>query len=103
MNYANQVGYSDVYPFEVVRRISEKCIELRAMSYERHPDWKPEIAAGGFAGHCVNNQSQQWIIKSDPHGGKIKIRLHKDGRWRDANGNRYLFDEEPCRFYDYNF
>jgi len=54
MKYANLYGYSDVHPYEVVRVISEKTIEIRAMNASRDPNWKPEIIPGGFAGHCIN-------------------------------------------------
>jgi hypothetical protein len=38
MNYANHLGYSDINPFEIVRRISDKTFEIRAMSAERDPE-----------------------------------------------------------------
>jgi hypothetical protein len=35
MNYANHYGYSDITPFEVVKVISDKTIEVREMDAER--------------------------------------------------------------------
>ena len=35
MNYANHYGYSDVTPYEVVKVISDKTIEVREMDAER--------------------------------------------------------------------
>ena len=29
--FANRCGYSDVHPYEIVRIVSDKCIEVRAM------------------------------------------------------------------------
>lgn len=39
MKFANQFGYSDVNPFEVVRQISEKTMEIRSMKAERDPSF----------------------------------------------------------------
>ena len=53
MNYANHIGYSDVNPYEVVKVISEKCLEVRAMDATRaNPENKLGFVAGGFVGHC---------------------------------------------------
>ena len=35
LKYANQYGYSDVNPYEVVREVSGKTLEVRAMEVER--------------------------------------------------------------------
>jgi hypothetical protein len=102
MNYANHYGYSDVNPFEIVRRISDKTIEIRSMKAERDPDWKMEFVPGGFFGTVVNQSSQEWVIKSDPNGRVVRIRLGKRG-WKDAHRNRYELSDEPVKFYDFNF
>lgn len=102
MNYANHYGYSDVNPFEIVRRVSDKTLEIRAMKAERDPSWKPDFVAGGFCGTVVNQSSQQWLIKSDPDGRVVRIRLGKHG-WKDAAKRRYGLSDEPVKFYDFNF
>ena len=102
MNYANQLGYSDVNPFEVVRRVSEKTLVIRRMKAERDPEWKPEFIAGGFSGTCVNQSKQKWVIESDDTADTVRIRFGKKG-WRDAFGNRYVISKTPFKFYDYNF
>lgn len=101
-NYANQVGYSDAYPFEVVRRVSEKTIEIREMSAVRDDSWKPDFIQGGFCGMVINQYDQRWVITSKPDSRIVRIRKGKRG-WRDVNGNRYMLAEKPVRFYDYNF
>lgn len=102
MNYANHLGYSDVNPFEIVRRVSDKTLEVRAMKAERDPSFKPDFVPGGFCGTVVNQRDQQWIISSDPQGAVVRIRLGKQG-WKDRNGRRYKLSDEPVKFYDYNF
>lgn len=102
MNYANHIGYSDINPYEVVRAISDKTLEIRRMNAERDPSYKPEFVPGGFSGHCVNQLDQEWIITSDPDAAVIRIRLGKRG-WKDASGARYQLSDKPVKFYDYNF
>ena len=102
MQYANHIGYSDVNPFEFVRKISEKTIEIRAMNADRDSSWKPDFVAGGFCGTVVNQRDQRWIISSNPDSPIVRIRLGKFG-WKDASGRRYQLSNEPVKFYDYNF
>ena len=102
MNYANHIGYSDVNPYEVVRVVSDKTLEIRRMNAERDPSYKPEFIPGGFSGHCVNQLDQEWIISSDPTASVIRIRKGKNG-WKDAHGVKYQLTDKPVKFYDYNF
>jgi len=100
--FANQHGYSDVNPFEIVRRISDKTIEIRAMSAEIDPTWKMDWVAGGFCGTVVNQYTQRWIITSNPEARVIRIRYGKRG-WKDSSGYLYGLSHKPKKFYDYNF
>ena len=108
MNYANHYGYSDINPFEVVRKVSDKTLEIRAMSAERDPSWKPDFVPGGFFGTvreaCAQGHpgSQEWVIKSNPNGHIVRIRLGKRG-WKDAAKRHYELSDEPVKFYDFNF
>jgi hypothetical protein len=99
--FANMVGYSDVEPFEIVRRISDKTIEIREMDAERDESVKMEFIPGGFSAHCSNQHDQKWFIKSNPSNPVIRIRLGKKG-WMGKRG-RYVLDSKPIKFYDYNF
>lgn len=100
--HANHVGYSDVDPYEIVRVVSPKTIELRQVHAELDPNWKPEIVSGGYAGHCTNQHTQKWNYKSNPDGGVIRARMRKDGYFHSAAG-RHSLNTEPRKFYDYNF
>ena len=102
MKFANHHGYSDIDPFEIVRRVSDKTIEIREMHTERDDSVKMEFVAGGFAGHCINQNEQKWFIVSNEQRPVIRIRLGKNG-WKDSHGRRYVLSENPIRFYDYNF
>lgn len=103
MNYANRIGYSDVEPFEIIRRISDKTIEVRAMDAVRDASVVLEFIPGGFCGHTVDQHKQRWIITSNADNEVIRLRLHRDGSWRSAGGNRHRLSETPRKFYDYNF
>ena len=100
--HANKSGYSDVEPYEIVRVVSPKTIELRYMDAELDKDWKPEIIVGGFSGHCTNQRSQKYSYKSNPDHGVMRARLRKDGYFHSAYGRHHL-NTEPYKFYDYNF
>jgi hypothetical protein len=102
MNYANHYGYSDVNPYEVVRVISDKTIEVREMDSERDTSVEMKFDIGGFAAHCTNQHEQKWFIKSNAENPVVRIRLGKQG-WKDKNGRKFGLSEQPVRFYDYNF
>jgi hypothetical protein len=100
--YANHYGYSDVTPYEVVRRVSDKTIEIREMDAVQDESVKLEWVAGGFAGHCINQRDQRWFITSNPENRIIRIRLGKKG-WKDKHGRKFGLSDKPVKFYDYNF
>lgn len=99
--YANHIGYSDVTPYEVIKH-TEKTITVREMDATIDPDWKPSFVTGGFAGHCVNQNEQKWIITSNPNRIPIKAYLRKDGYYHSKYGKHSL-SNTPVSFYDYNF
>jgi len=104
--FCNQHLYTDIEPFEVVRVISEKTIEIRKMKCVEL-DWGKHFIPGGFAFHVPDQQNQKWIITSDETQPVVRARLnkpkgYKHGFWRSDYGRHYLADE-PIKFYDYNF
>ena len=102
MNYANHIGYSDINPYEVVRVISDKTIEIREMNATRDRSIELEFIHGGFFSHCRNQADQKWIIESDHNRSVIRIRLGKSG-WKDKDGQRFSLSNAPVKKYDYNF
>ena len=99
--YANNKGYSDIHPYEIVKVISDKTIEIREMDSKELP-WKRDWHEGGFAGHLANQNKQKWDIKPNEKNKPIKARLRKDGYFHSNVGKHYI-EAEPRRFYDYNF
>jgi hypothetical protein len=102
MMYANHIGYSDVNPFEVVDYVSLKTLDIREMVATEKP-WMRQFMAGGFLGHVVNQEDQDWDIQPDPDAPLVRIRKHKDGKWYDRHGARYALAEKPVKFHDFNF
>jgi len=101
--YLNRHLWSDVQPFEVVRVISEKTVEIRQMRSTIDPAWKMESTAGGFCRHVSNQDSQRWIIESDPTAPVLRARLTKSGLWSVRGEARYVANTKPEAFYDFNF
>ena len=114
--FANHLGYSDINPYEVVRVVSDKCIEIRAMDAEPIK-WKKDIVQGGFSHHVKNQDEQKWDITSNEANPIVRIRLNKSKRetfniktgwtnlleWKNKYGDRYKLSDKPIKFYDYNF
>jgi len=101
--YANQHGWSDVYPFEVIRKITDRCVEVRAMKSEQTV-FPKEFHVGGFSAHCADQHSQEYKYESNPDAEVFKIRWSKaKSRWQDRHGRRFIMCDKPVKFYDYNF
>jgi hypothetical protein len=96
--FANLRIGSDMRPFEVVRVISDKTVEIRQMNHEaiRLPK---EFHVGGFSAHCSDNYNQEYSYSSNLDAPVQRIRLSSRG-W--GKGQYYMSDK-PVYFYDYNF
>ncbi len=102
--YANECLYTDVNPFEIVKKISDLTYEIRQMKCERDPSFKPEVLVGGFSGHTVNQNDQKWFITSDETRPVFRIRYSRaKGDFFSKHGGRFSMTAEPVKFYDYNF
>jgi hypothetical protein len=102
MKYANMIGWTDIAPYEVVRAVNAKLMEIREMAAVELP-WEKQFFGGGFLGHVVNGEDQRWEITQNLDAPITRIRLHGDGKWYDKDGQRYALADEPRRYYDYNF
>lgn len=104
VKYANFHGYNDIEPYEIIRFVTSKCIEIRAMSCVED-NWKPDWVPGGFSAICMNQHHQKWCITSDPIQPTIRIRRHCGKRkgWFDPKGRMFILSNHPIKFYDYNF
>ena len=99
--YANFYGWTDIEPYEVVKVISDKTIEIRKMKSVLD-DWKPNYIPGGFSIICTNINTQKYIITSDETAPIIRARKNKEGKWKSSAGWHRL-EDVPRKFFDYNF
>lgn len=101
--HANHYSYSDITPYEIIKKISDKTIVVRQMEYKLiNPD-ELKFHVGGFSANCSNQNKQKYEYSSDESRPEEKLRLHKDGLWYDKYGNKYKLSTKAIRFYDYNF
>ena len=84
MKYANHISYTDIDPFEVVRVVSDRTLEIREMNTDRDDSVALAFHVGGFAAHCDNQADQRYGYTPNPDGHEIKISLR---RWADEDGN----------------
>jgi hypothetical protein len=92
--------YSDRHAGTVIKRT--KCtITVQRDKATLNPDFKPEVVAGGFAGHCTNQDEQTYTYERDSKGS---IETY---RWSEKRG---IFQNDSIKvingrreFYDYNF
>lgn len=95
--FVNLYGHTDVEPYEVIRVVSDKCVEIRAMKAEL--EQAPVcLGVGGFSA-VYENQGQKWKISPDPEATVGRIHLGNKG-WGQG---RFIMSDEPIKFYDYNF
>ena len=102
VKYAMMQMYTDVDPYEIID-VKGKKLLVRGMITEQVNELRCQV--GGFSGHTENSM-QSWNCFSDPKGLTFWISLRKDGEFRRVSGNThtiYWLDEEPVKFYDYNF
>lgn len=92
--------YSDAHAYTIIKR-TQKTITIQRDKATLKEGWKPEIITGGFAGHCVNNNEQDYDYERNEKGEtKVLHWSEKQGNWISKVGHVRLGRHE---FYDYNF
>ena len=90
--YINKYYYSDVEPIGKIIGIKGSKYIVQEIKAEKQTK-KLEWVSGGFAGHCVNQQEQEWeFILTE---NIFEHRILKNSRERISN--------HPVKYYDYNF
>jgi hypothetical protein len=92
--------WSDVEPFEVVKIITPKCVEIRPMQTKQIV-FPKEIYVGGFSAHTADNYNQRYEYISDEKASTMRIRKCKTG-WKCGN-MKFKMSDAPVKFYDSNF
>lgn len=93
--------WSDAHAYTIIRR-SPRSLTLRRDKATLAKGWKPEIIPGGFAGHCINQEDQEYTYEENENG-EIAI-----AHWSQKKHGFYVQRSKyvsPGRheFYDYNF
>ncbi len=96
--YANQLGWTDVTPYEILEKRTPRKIIIRMMDAELDPNWKMDTSIGGFVGHINNDRTQEYSYSSNELYSEIAIRLNKQGIWKDKYGNCYSLNIIPYKF-----
>lgn len=97
--YANQYFHTDIRPYEIIRKVSETCLEVRLMETKLVSG--PTFRLGGFAANSDNEQ--QYEYTSSKEMPTIKIRRNSKGEWKSAGGSKFRLSDKPEKFHDYNF
>ena len=90
LKYANHMGWTDVNPAEIIKWVSAKTVEIRAMDANE----LPIIYA--------NSNNQSWHIYSNVANPIFRIRLGKNG-WKDSKKRHYILSDTPKKYHDYSF
>lgn len=96
--FINRYLHTDVHPYEVVKVISENCVEVREMDTNQIV-FPKQFIVGGFSAHCADNYNQGYEYISNPNRPTIRLRKGKNG-WGKG---RFLMADAPYKHYDYNF
>ena len=93
--FLNRIGYSDVNPIGKVIGTRGKTIAIVKRVTADEQITKLEWIVGGFSGICTNQWNQEWkYIETEE---VFEVRLSKEYL------KRVSIDENPRKFYDYNF
>ncbi len=93
--------YSDAHAYTIIRR-TDKSLTLQRDKATLKNGWKPEIIPGGFAGHCINQEDQEYTYEQDENGSIVTAHWSQKKHGFYVQGSEYV---TPGRreYYDYNF
>lgn len=100
--YFTEIGYSQQYPYVVVKR-TPKTVTLARVEVKPSNEWKPEFTHGGFFGHCLNQSEQKWDYLFTRQDETVVVRVSKKKPGYYMYKGRPFRPDEAIYFYDYNF
>lgn len=98
--FINEHLWSDAHVYgRIIGTYAKTGVIVERWKAKKDPSFKPQIVAGGFAGHCVNQSEQEWIYSPDADRPVERF------RWSQTMAKRRFFhvSDEPYEYYDYNF
>lgn len=105
MKYAIKLSYNDddvltqADPYEVVRLISDKTMEIRSMWISRDAS---KLVLPECRSILKNWRGQSWDVRSDSDYSVTRIRKHKDGQWYSSLNYWFMFSDEPVCFFNFD-
>ncbi len=95
--------YSDCEAYTVIGKTA-KTITIQRDKATLDPNFKPEWIAGGFAGHCTNQNEQTYTYERNPEGSKVKCYWSERlGCYTTGGDQSIRISRGRHEFYDYNF
>ena len=96
--YVNYHMHTDVHPYEVVKKVSDICVEIRPMK-TKQTSFPKDFHRGGFLGHFSDNRSgQDYEYTSDESLPVTRIRWSKANRqWKKGKYMRFLMADAPYK------
>lgn len=93
--FLNRYGYSDINPVgKIVALVGKQSVKVELYAATEQIT-KLEFQVGGFSAHCVNQGAQQWNIES--RNEFVTIRMSA------VFLRSVRVEDEPVKYYDYNF
>ena len=94
--------YSDAYAGTVVK-VTKSTVTVQKDKATLDPNWKPEMVAGGFAGHCTNQNEQTYTYERNENGETVTFRWSDKYEGYRNNKMGYVLTKGRREFYDYNY
>lgn len=95
--------WSDAHACTVIAK-TKTTITIQRDKATLSPNFKPEWIAGGFAGHCTNQDEQTYTYERDPNGQIYRCRWsEKNGCYQTGSDGSMKITRGRREFYDYNF
>ena len=92
--------YSDSHACTIIK-VTKSTITLQRDKATLNKDFTPNIEVGGFAGHCTNQDEQEYTYERDEDGMQYICRWSKKHGCYMHNG--MTISKGRHEFYDYNF
>ena len=95
--YINRVLWTDVDPVGKIIGIKGKTKVIIQPIQAGQNKVKMQYIPGGFAGHCFNQSEQEYDFQES--GKPFETSISKSS----LRSNRWSIDNQPRKYYDYNF
>lgn len=94
--------YSDANAGTIIK-VTKTTITVQQDFATIDPNFKPKMYAGGFAGHCYNQNEQTYTYEPNPNGRVVTFKWsEKFGRYQNKKVGLTI-TKGRREFYDYNF